>query len=103
RLRARIGRGARMMSWLPLPKSLKGRLLLLFIGGLVTAQIASSLIAYYDRRASIERVIARRNAVRVADLVRMLDGLGQTDRERAVAALRYPIIRLGPLAVPRAD
>lgn len=91
------------MNWLPLPKSLKGRLLLLLIGGLVTAQIASSLIGYYDRRASIERVIARRNAVRVADLVRMLDGLAAEDRERAVAALRYPIIRLGPLAVPRAD
>lgn len=88
---------------LPLPRSLKGRLLLLLIGGLVTAQIASSLIAYYDRRASIERVIARRNAVRVADLVRMLDGLGSQDRERAVAALRYPVIRLGPLALPRAD
>jgi len=86
-----------------LPKSLKGRLLLLLIGGLVTAQIASSLIAYYDRKASIERVIARRNAVRVADLVRMLDGLDPADRESAVAALRYPVIRLGPLAVPRAD
>lgn len=91
------------MSWLPLPRSLKGRLLLLLIGGLVTAQIASSLIAYYDRRASIDRVIARRNAVRVADLVRMLDGLGPIDRERAVAALRYPVIRLGALAVPRSD
>ena len=51
------------MNWLP--QSLKARLLLLLIGGLVTAQIASSLIAYYDRRASIERVIARRNAVMV--------------------------------------
>jgi signal transduction histidine kinase len=88
---------------LPLPRSLKSRLLILLIGGLVTAQIASSLIAYYDRRASIERVIARRNAVRVADLVRMLDGLAATDRERAVAALRYPVIRLGPLALPRDD
>jgi len=86
-----------------LPKSLKGRLLLLLIGGLVTAQIASSLIAYYDRKSSIERVIARRNAVRVADIVRMLDGLEHEDRDRAVAALRYPLIRLGPLAVPRAD
>ncbi|MCC6533752.1 MAG: HAMP domain-containing protein [Burkholderiales bacterium] len=85
------------------PRSLKGRLLLLLIGGLVAAQIASSLIAYYDRTASIERVLARRNAVRVADLVRMLDGLGEGDRERAVAALRYPLIRLGPLALPRAD
>jgi signal transduction histidine kinase len=88
---------------MPLPQSLKGRLLLLLIGGLVAAQIASSLIAYYDRKASIERVVARRNAVRVADLVRMLDGLGQADRERAVAALRYPVIRLGALAMPRAD
>jgi signal transduction histidine kinase len=86
-----------------MPHSLKGRLLLLLIGGLVTAQIASSVIAYYDRKASIERVLARRNAVRVADLVRMLDGLRSPDRERAVAALRYPVIRLGPLALPRAD
>lgn len=91
------------MRSLPLPKSLKGRLLLLLIGGLVTAQIASSLIAYYDRRASIERVIARRNAVRVADLVRMLDGLEPADRGLAVAALRYPVIRFGPLALPGAD
>lgn len=88
---------------LPVPHSLKSRLLILLIGGLVTAQIASSLIAYYDRRASIERVIARRNAVRVADLVRMLDGIAYADRERAVAALRYPVIRLGPLAMPRDD
>ncbi len=88
---------------IPMPHSLKGRLLLLLIGGLVAAQVASSLIAYYDRKDSIERVLARRNAVRVADLIRMLDGLKQPDRERAVAALRYPVIRLGPLALPRAD
>lgn len=88
---------------LPMPQSLKGRLLLLLIGGLIAAQIASSLIAYHDRKSSIERVVARRNAVRVADLVRMLDGLRPPDRERAVAALRYPVIRLGPLALPRAD
>ena len=91
------------MMRLHVPQSLKGRLLLLLIGGLVAAQVASSLIAYYDRRASIEGVLARRNAVRVADLVRMLDGLGEAQREPAVAALRYPVIRLGPLAVPRAD
>ncbi|RPI44476.1 MAG: HAMP domain-containing protein [Betaproteobacteria bacterium] len=91
------------MMRMPLPRSLKGRLLLLLIGGLVAAQVASSLIAYYDRRASIERVLARRNAVRVADLIRMLDGMGAAGREPAVAALRYPVIRLGPLAVPRAD
>ena len=83
------------MMRIPMPHSLKGRLLLLLIGGLVAAQIASSLIAYYDRKASIEQVVARRNAVRVADLVRMLDGLQQPDRERAVAALRYPVIRVG--------
>jgi signal transduction histidine kinase len=88
---------------MPVPHSLKGRLLLLLIGGLVAAQVASSLIAYYDRKATIERVLARRNAVRVADLIRMLDGLQNADRERAVAALRYPVIRLGPLALPRAD
>ena len=86
-----------------LPRSLKGRLLLLLIGGLVAAQVALSLIAYYDRKASMEAVLARRNAVRVADLIRMLDGLGAPEREPAVAALRYPVIRLGPLAVPRAD
>jgi len=91
------------MMRLPLPRSLKGRLLLLLIGGLVAAQVASSLLAYYDRRASLEGVLARRNAVRVADLVRMLDGLGPAEREPAVAALRYPVIRLGALAVPRAD
>jgi signal transduction histidine kinase len=88
---------------IPMPHSLKGRLLLLLIGGLIAAQVASSLIAYHDRKSSIERVVARRNAVRVADLVRMLDGLQPPDRERAVAALRYPVIRLGPLALPRAD
>ena len=86
-----------------MPHSLKGRLLLLLIGGLIGAQVAASLIVYYDRKASIEGVVARRNAVRVADLVRMLDGLQPPDRERAVAALRYPVIRLGPLALPRAD
>jgi len=86
-----------------MPQSLKGRLLLLLIGGLVAAQVASSLIAYQDRKSSIERVVARRNAVRLADLVRMLDGLKPPDREYAVAALRYPVIRLGPLALPRED
>ena len=91
------------MMRLPVPHSLKGRLLLLLIGGLIAAQVAASLIAYYDRKASIERVVARRNAVRLADLVRMLDGLQAPDRERAVASLRYPVIRLGPLALPRAD
>jgi signal transduction histidine kinase len=88
---------------LGMPHSLKGRLLLLLIGGLIAAQVVAAVIAYYDRKASIERVVARRNAVRVADLVRMLDGLQPGDRERAVAALRYPVIRLGPLALPRAD
>jgi signal transduction histidine kinase len=91
------------MMRIPMPQSLKGRLLLLLIGGLIAAQVASSLIAYYDRKSSIERVVARRNAVRLADLVRMLDGLQPPDRELAVAALRYPVIRLGPLALPRED
>jgi signal transduction histidine kinase len=83
------------MRAIPLPRSLKGRMLLLLIGGLIAAQIASSLIAYYDRKAAIDRVVARRNAVRVADLIRMLDGLTPADRQQAVAALRYPVIRLG--------
>jgi signal transduction histidine kinase len=91
------------MTRIRMPHSLKGRLLLLLIGGLIAGQVAASLIAYYDRKSSIERVVARRNAVRVADLVRMLDGLQPPDRERAVAALRYPVIRLGPLALPRED
>ncbi|MGH8637135.1 MAG: ATP-binding protein [Burkholderiales bacterium] len=91
------------MMRIPVPHSLKGRLLLLLIGGLIAAQVAASLIAYYDRKASIERVVARRNAVRLADLVRMLDGLQAPDRERAVASLRYPVVRLGPLALPRED
>jgi signal transduction histidine kinase len=80
------------------PASLKGRLLLFLIGGLVVAQIASSLIAYYDRRGAVERVVARRNAVRIADFVRMLDGLTPDERDRAVAALRYPLIRVGNAA-----
>lgn len=83
------------MMRLPLPHSLKGRLLLLLIGGLVVAQVVSTVIAYYDRKGSIERVVGRRNAVRIADLVRMLDGLEPHARERAASALRYPVIRLG--------
>jgi len=86
------------MKAIPLPRSLKGRMLFLLIGGLIAAQIASSLIAYYDRKGAIDRVVARRNAVRVADLIRMLDGLAPADRERAAAALRYPVIRLGAKA-----
>ena len=81
------------MMRIPMPHSLKGRLLLLLIGGLVAAQIASSLIAYYDRKASIEQVVARRNAVNQEESLRItqirLDaGRGtQLDVSRAQAQL----------------
>jgi len=77
------------------PRSLRGRLLLLLIGGLVAAQTMSAVISFYDRKAVIERLVARRHAQRVVDLVRVLDELKPADRARVAAATRYPPIALG--------
>lgn len=77
------------------PRSLRWRLLLLLVGGLATAQTISAIISYYDRKVAIERVVARRHAQRVVDMVHMLDALSAEDRARVAAAVRNPVVALG--------
>jgi len=75
--------------------SLGARLLLLLVGGLAAAQTLSAIIGYHDRKSAIERIVARRHAQRVVDLVHMLDDLGAAERAAVARTARNPVIALG--------
>lgn len=77
-----------------LPRSLFGRLVLVLLGGLVLAQIATTYINLADRDQLLYRAGGMRLAQQIADIVRLLDSLPDAERRRVVAIFNAP-----PLAV----
>ena len=73
-----------------LPRTLFGRLVLVLAGGLLVAQLLSAAINVAERDRLLNRSFGMQPAQRIADVVRLLDGLGADERERVVAVLRVP-------------
>lgn len=88
-----------------LPRSLFGRLLLVLAGGLLVAQLLSAAINVAERDRLLGSSFAMLPAQRVADVVRLLDDLGETERGRVIAIFRVPplVLSLHPAPLTAAD
>ncbi|ODU58268.1 MAG: two-component sensor histidine kinase [Comamonadaceae bacterium SCN 68-20] len=73
-----------------LPASLFGRLMLVLASGLMLAQLLSAAINVAERDRLLARSFGLQPAQRIADVVKLLDGLGPAERERVVAVFGVP-------------
>lgn len=89
-----------------LPASLFGRLMGVLAIGLLLAQGLSALINVAERDRLVAGSFGAQPAQRIADVVKLLDALGETERAQVVAVLRVPPLVLSlqqaPL-LPEAD
>jgi len=77
-----------------LPRSLFSRMVLILLGGLVIAQLASFAIHWHERGRLLLQTGGMRQAQRMADIVRLLDPLAPRERERIVRVLDAPQLRV---------
>jgi signal transduction histidine kinase len=73
-----------------LPRTLFGRLLLVLASGLLVAQLLSAAINVAERDRLLSSSFGMQPAQRIADVVGLLDTLGEVERERVVAVFRVP-------------
>jgi len=83
-----------------LPRSLFGRLLLVLTGGLMVAQLLSAAINVAERDRLLGSSFGMLPAQRIADVVRLLDDLGEAERGRVLAVFRVPPLVLSLHATP---
>ena len=88
-----------------LPRTLFGRLLLVLSGGLLVAQLLSAAINVAERDRLLSSHFGMQPAQRVADVVHLLDGLGEVERQRLLAVFRVPplVVSLHPAPAIAAD
>ena len=73
-----------------LPRSLFGRLVVVLLGGLVLAQLATAYINLTERDQLLYRAGGMRLAQQISDIVRLLDSLPQAERRKVVAVFNAP-------------
>ena len=73
-----------------LPQSLFGRLVLVMFGGLLIAQLLSAYINFAERDRMLFRATGLQSGQRIAEVVKLLDSLGVSERQRIVAVLNIP-------------
>jgi len=76
------------------PRSLFGRLVLILLGGLILAQLATAYINLAERDQLLYRAGGMRLAQQISDIVKLLDSLPAAERRKVVAVFNAP-----PLAV----
>lgn len=90
-----------------LPRSLFSRLVLVLLGGLLTAQLLSFAVHMHDRGELLAQASGMQSAQRIADIVRLLDTLTPAERLRIVKVISAPPLTValdrGPLAAPGAE
>lgn len=74
------------------PRSLFSRLVLVLLVVLVTAQLVSFAIHMHDRSEALSQASGMQSAQRVAEMVKLLDSLGQAERRRIVPVLSSPAL-----------
>ena len=72
------------------PRSLFNRLVLVLLGGLLTAQLVSFAIYMYERGEELARTSGIQAAQRIADIVTLLDTLDAAERRRIVKVVSAP-------------
>ena len=73
-----------------LPRSLFGRLVLILLGGLILAQIATAYINLAERDQLLYRAGGMRLTQQISDIVKLLDSLPPAERRRVVAVFNAP-------------
>jgi signal transduction histidine kinase len=73
-----------------LPDSLFGQLMLVLGAGLLLAQLLSAAINVAERDRLVSGSFGLQPAQRIADVVTLLDGLGERERQRVVAVFNLP-------------
>ena len=73
-----------------LPRSLFSRLVLVLLGGLLTAQLLSFAIHMHDRSELLMQASGMQSAQRIADIVNLLDTLTPPERQKIVKVLAAP-------------
>ncbi len=88
-----------------LPRTLFGRLLLVLASGLLVAQLLSAAINVAERDRLLSSSFGMQPAQRIADVVHLLDDLGEAERARVVAVLRVPplVLSLHPAPLTAAE
>ena len=81
-----------------LPRSLFSRLVLVLLGGLLTAQLVSLAIHLQDRVELLSRASGMQSAQRIADIVKLLETLSASERLRIVRVISAPplLITMAP-------
>lgn len=87
--------------WRWLPGSLFGQLMLVLGAGLLLAQLLSAAINVAERDRLVSGNFGLQPAQRIADMVTLLDGLGESERERVVAVFNLPPLVLSLHDQPR--
>lgn len=85
------------------PHSLSGRMACILIAGLFAAQALTSTIWFDRRRNELLDVPLRILAVRVADTMKLFEGLSSADRERIAAHITDPAFHAKLLRGPPGD
>lgn len=80
------------MHWVP--RSLSSRLVILFVGGLILAQVISLSILLRDRGEFLARASGMQSVTRVIDIAQLLDSSNAAERERIIRVLRSPQLRI---------
>jgi signal transduction histidine kinase len=82
-----------------LPKSLFGRLALILFSGLLLAQLVGFALQFRDHGERLFQASGLYSAERMAEIVRLLDDADHAERERLVAILNVPPMRVS-LTIP---
>lgn len=82
--------------------SLRARLLLLLLVGLLSVQAASLWWALSDRAATARRTALVQQVQRAADVVAVIDAVPAGARAAVAAAVPYPVVRLDAASAPEA-
>ena len=77
-----------------LPKSLFGRLALILFSGLLLAQLIGFALQFRDHGERLFQASGLYSAARIAEIVRLLDDVDLPERERLVAILNAPPLRI---------
>jgi len=90
-----------------LPTSFRGRLLLLVLGALLTAQAVSLVLLLNERRLAVRAVLGGETLGRVANILRLIESAPPAMRSTVLGAAASPLTRLAigdsPLAQPPPD
>lgn len=76
------------------PKSLFGRITLILVGGLVAVQLITTALHVSERNALVVRISSQQAAVRIGDIVRILEATSPGERANVMRAVPAETLRL---------